>query len=153
MNKILSIALVLASVNAFAVSKNNSWAEINASRLTDVRAPQVAFAAGQATSFVSVFDVCHAGDTVRTTKAMPIFEQVRYAGRDGGTELVQVGSEVLETASSYTVVVEREKGSPTKTIEIQIGRNYSIPVYAAHTGKDREEQLMFTKSFVMPLCK
>ena len=149
MKNLLIIAALFVGGNAFALSQNSSWEEINASYKTNVKAPQVAFAAGQATSFVTVFDVCHAGDTVRTTKAMPIYKQVRH-GRDG-MELVQVGSEVLETSSSYTVTIDPEHG-PSRTVNMEIGRFYNIDVFAASRNDRSEGNLLFTKSFTMPIC-
>ena len=152
MKNLLLVASLVFSASAFAVDANSTWSDINASFKTDVHAPQVAFAAGEATSFVSIFDTCIDGDMIKTLEAKDIYSQ-NYISK-GNVELVVVGQEILSTALSYTVMVPVSRNSEAmKSLEITIPVNNNIDVFAATATKYQEKTLLFTKTFTIPACK
>ena len=151
MKSLLLASSLMFSVAAFAVDQNSTWGEINASYKTQVNAPEVGFAAGQATTFYSIFETCVDGDTIKTIEPKDVYSQINHG--KGNIELVVVGQEVLSHPMTYSIQVPVGNHSEEKkTIEVTIPVNYNIDVFAAHT-KNQEAQLMFTKSYSIPACK
>lgn len=151
MKNVLLASVMMFSVSAFALDASSSWQEINASYKTDVRAPKVAFAAGQATSFISIFDTCIAGDKIQTSKAFDVYAQTGNA-KLGNLELVVVGQEVL-TADLTTTKTFTNKNGQEMVITETIPMKNEIEVYENVSRKNTEARLMFTKSFEIPSCQ
>lgn len=151
MKMLLLASSLFLSANVFAIDANSSWDQINASYKTDVRAPQVGFAAGEATTFYSIFETCVDGDTIKTIEPKDVYEQVRH-GKDN-VELVVVGQEVLSHPRTYKVMVPAgDHGNAQKEITITIPAENQIDVYS-RAQKDNEAVKLFTKSFTIPACK
>jgi hypothetical protein len=152
MKTLLIAASLICSASAFAIDANSSWSEINASYKTDVKAPQVGFAAGNATSFYSIFETCVDGDMVKTIEAKDVFEQVRHGKND--VELVVVGQEVLSHAKTYkeTINVGGHGSSREVEITVTIPTNNMIDVYSK-VAKNQEATKLFSKAFSIPACK
>lgn len=149
-NLLLATSLVF-SASAFALDANSSWSEINASYKTDVKAPQVGFAAGEATTFYSIFETCVDGDLIKTIEPKDVYTQVNHG--KGNTELVVVGQEILSHAKTYKVMMPAgSHGDRQIEVTVTIPVNNQIDVYT-RAPKDSQEYKLFTKSFTIPACK
>ena len=155
MKSVILSLVMIASASALAVDQNSSWSDINASYATDVKAPQVAFAAGEATSFITVFDVCVTGEILQTTKAFDVYKQVRTGGSHGQLDLVVVGQEILATPISYVGYVPKNgKNSEPVAMTFTYPLVNNIDVYSPKlNNKTSEQNLLFTKVYVIPACK
>ena len=154
MKNLLLVSSLVFSASAFAVDQNSSWSEINASYKTDVRAPQVFFKTGEATTAYSIFETCIAGDNVQTIEAKDVYEQVRHGKND--VELVVVGQEILSHAKTYksTITTGGSHGNQnTVEITVTIPTVNSIEVYEKVQKPNMDTRLLFTKSFTIPACK
>jgi hypothetical protein len=152
MKNLLLASSLIFSATAFAIDSSSSWSEINASYKTDVRAPQVGFAAGEATTFYTIFETCVDGDMIKTIEAKDIFTQINH-GKEN-TEIVVVGQEVLSHLKSYVVMMPvGNHGLETKAVTITIPVQNNIEVYEKVQTKNGEGRKLFTKSFSIPVCK
>lgn len=152
MKNLLLVSSLVFSASAFAIDANSSWEAINASYKTDVKAPQVFFAAGEATTAYSIFETCVDGDMIKTIEAKNVFEQVRHGKND--VELVVVGQEVLTHAKTYTKMINVGGSHNQKEIEITvtIPTVNKIEVYEKVQSKNQEARKLFTKTFTIPAC-
>lgn len=135
MKKLIAGLTVLFSLNTLAI---------------DVRAPQISFNAGEATTFVSVLEVCHNGDAFETLNEKEIFAHVREGKTDN---LVVVGYDVLSRPRTFTKTISTGKdGNREEVVTVTLPLNYTIEYYSNRRGKV-EGSLLYTKSFSVPACK
>ncbi len=151
MKTLLLAATLIFSANSFAVTVNSSWSDINAAYNTDVKAPQVAFKAGEATTFYSIFETCVSGDKVLTAEPKDVYTQVRHGKND--VELVVVGQEVLSHAKTYTSTIPAgNHGQSTVEITVTIPTVNKIEVFEKSVKNGQEGRKLFTKTFTIPAC-
>lgn len=134
MKNLIVLATALVSANSFAAGLIE-------------RAPQIPFAAGEATTFVAVTEVCFNGEEFETVNAKPVFAHVKHGKEDS---VVVVGSEILKAPRTYTTTISYGKdGRFERTIEVTRPLNYSIEYVKA--GKETEV-VVKTASFTVPAC-
>lgn len=135
MKSVIVLAALTLSANSFAL---------------DVRAPQIFFNAGEATTAVSVVETCVDGDFIKTNEMKEVFAHVRQGKKD---VLVVAGEEILSHPRTYTKTINVGGDKHPKEIEVvvTIPLKYEIDVYSYGHG-DREGKFLYTKSFTIPAC-
>jgi hypothetical protein len=152
MKKVLLAMALLVSANVFALGADSSWQEINASYATDVRAPQIFFASGEATTAYSIFETCVNGEMMQTIGPKDVYVQVRHGKND--VELVVVGQKVLSTPRTYTKTIYTGGHGNQHPVDVVITTPLfnNIDVFEKVDHR-RDANFMFTKSYTIPACK
>jgi hypothetical protein len=154
MKNVIAILSVLLSLNSFAVTANNTWEEIQAARNISIKAPTVAFDAGAALTFISVLDLCVNVDEVNTLVPFNVYKHVVIGHRN---DLEVIGHKILSKPLTYTQTVWRKLPGSSTEVQVEvtetIAQNYKIDVVSKMDGSSNEGNKLFTKEFLMPLCK
>jgi hypothetical protein len=157
-NLMIATATLVLSTSAFALNVNSTWEEINASYKTDVKAPQVFFTTGEATTAYSIFETCVAGDKINTVEPKDVYVQVRH-GNHEAAELVVVGQEILSHDKTYTIMINQggKNGNQRQVpVVVTIPTVNQIDVFAKNPSANHgnmDQVKLFTKTFVIPACK
>jgi ribosomal protein S4E len=151
MKSIVLTSIMALSLNALALSTNSSWSEIFASRMTNVRLPQISFSAGEVTSFLSIEKLCYTDTQIKTVNAQNVYKQVPVSREN--SELVVVGKETLATSRVYTKQISDGSEHGMTSIQVSIPLTYKIAVFAASTGDHQSNRVLFSKVFALPACK
>lgn len=149
MKSVIVLSIALLSLNSFALDANSSWTEIFASRKTNVQLPQVSFAAGEVTSFLSVEKLCYTETAIKTIQPQDVF--VHGGGEHGN--ISATGKEILSTSRVYTMMIPVGEHGPGQAVVMSIPIKYNIIVLAASYGDRDSNRVLFTKALNLPACQ
>ncbi len=150
MKSILATAILALSLNVMATTANSSWSSILASRNMDVQFPKISFLAGEATSFVSIDQVCHTETSIQTIKPQYIYS---HTGKENGSSIVATGKAILTTGLTFKRYLPAGSGDHAELVAVEevIPLSYRLEVRSVSNG-DRDGHVLFTKTFNIPAC-
>jgi hypothetical protein len=149
MKSFIVLSIMALSLSSYALDANSSWSEIFASRKTFVHLPQVAFAAGSATSFLSVEKLCYTETSIKTIEA----QQIYAPGSSDRQSIVDAGKEILSTSRTYTMMISPRDHGGEVPVVMTIPTSYNITVYAASNNDRDPSRVLFTKVLALPACQ
>lgn len=141
---------ILGQAHASRLNAKSDWSDILNTKNVQTQAATVAMQAGDATSFVSVLDVCALNDSqYMTVEEQNIWEVTRINSR---TESRVVGAGRLVGSNRY-VSMMKISSSEYKPIERVIERAQMVDVMFKIIGSSSSPVKLFSKKFVIPDCQ
>lgn len=141
---------MMTQAQASRLSVNSSWSEILDTKNVQTQAATVAMQAGDATSFISVLDVCALNESqYMTVEEQNIWEVTRINSR---TESRVVGAGRLVGSNRY-VSMMKISSSEYRPIERTIEREQMVDVMFKIVGSSSSPVKLFSKKFVIPDCQ
>ena len=153
MKALLTLTIALASHATFALSSQDSWETILNTKNIQTQATTVAFSAGDATSFVSILEVCALNaNQFATVEPQNIWKVERVSNT---TQHQVIGFERLVGSNKATSMVKSVgTSSPVYTPVIkEISRVQNVDVMYKIVGSSSSATKLFTKSFTVPDCQ
>ena len=149
MKSLLSLAVMALSLNAFAVNANSPWSEIFAARNVEVQMPQVSFLTNEATSLVSIDQVCFTQTTIQTIKPQTIYT---HSNSNDNAGLNDAGKAILVTGRSFVRYLPgpNDRSDMTAVAE-EIPLSYKLEVRGPSTA-NHDGRVLFTKIYNLPAC-
>ncbi len=146
---ILVILMFICGFEAHAINANDSWEKIRSNMNYSTREMTVAFQAGDATTFVSVFDVCILNDSQLMTIHPQTIWKVSYDGHT--SRKISQGSDRL-MVSRNTHSMQKIGNSTYVPFSRYVERSQSVEVFYKPVGSSQSASKMFTKKYIIPDC-
>lgn len=141
---------MMTQAQASRLSVKSNWSEILNAKNVQTQAATVAMQAGDATSFVSVLDVCALDDSqYMTVEEQNIWEVTRINGR---TESRVIGAGRLVGSNRY-VSMMKISSSEYRPLERVIEREQMVDVMFKIVGSSSSPVKLFSKKFIIPECQ
>ncbi len=156
MKTLLTMTLLIATVQASALTKNSTWEDINSALNVSIKAPTISFNAGAAVAYISIFDVCTANNEIETVLPMNVYEHTMINNQHA---LKIVDKKVLTQPLTYThTVYKKSIGSTSgEVVAVEVTENialdYNVDVYSHVTGTSHDDLKLFTKGYSIPVCQ
>ncbi|MBT4760092.1 MAG: hypothetical protein HOO06_00205 [Bdellovibrionaceae bacterium] len=154
MKKLIIIATVLLTSTAFAkLNKNSSRKQIRRSNSVTVEAPQIAFS-GSSTLYMSVLDVCQSAENeFRTARKVNVY---KWVGSGDNASPEPVGKAYRYAPRSYSKQYCLKENcmwdDDFETVVTKRSLRYRIEILGEEVGDSGMSEVLFTKSYKIPVC-